>query len=183
MLHEERLGCKPGTGLSPAAISSCFRASQEKQTAWDWLSRVKVGKLMPAHFVYFWWLHTKLCLSNKSLNGYSSAQIDIWVFPTPSKIQGAAIHGKMENEASDKLIVCFLGLAFSECLQKIRPYVQVAARGSLGRFSVMLSRYNQRLLLNPDTGISTEPLSNSHIMLIVGQQRGCVHFSGARDIK
>lgn len=37
---------KPGTGLSPAAISSCSRASQEKQTTRDRLSRHSVGKMV-----------------------------------------------------------------------------------------------------------------------------------------
>lgn len=37
---------KPGTGLSPAAISSCSRASQEKQTTCDRLSRHSVGKMV-----------------------------------------------------------------------------------------------------------------------------------------
>lgn len=39
----------------------------------------------------------------------------------------------------------------------IALHVQVAARGSLGRFSITLSRYNQRLFPNPKIRILTEP--------------------------
>ena len=45
--------CKAGTGLSPAAISSCSGASQEKQTTYGRLSRPGVGKMVVFPFCLF----------------------------------------------------------------------------------------------------------------------------------
>lgn len=86
----------------------------------------------------------------------------VFLASSKNKQVDASPMGKCRVRLLTSRLCILLESVFSECLQMIGLHVQVAARGSLGRFSITLSRYNQRLFLNQEIQILTEsPLKQS----------------------
>jgi hypothetical protein len=80
----------------------------------------------------------------------------------------------MQREASDCLIVYFAGISIFRMFTKDQAACSGCGWSKLGQIFNYAFKIQPKAFSIQKIGISTEPLSNSHVMCVVGQQEGCV---------
>lgn len=170
--------CKPSTGLSPAAISSCCRPCQEKQTApghTEWTQCRKTGDV-PTLFIFdASTAHYEP--QRRRLNFCSKIQISVdFLVSSKNKQADFIIHVKRYEQGLCLADCILLGSVFSECLQKIGLHVSIVTRGAWADLQLRFQDISKRLLLNSKIRILTEAPLKQSCNAYMGQERVCVLF-------